>query len=194
MTTLVNTSMAAAVMLAAAGAAWWLVEAEPAPQAVAVPAGQTSPTGPQAAVAALPPALVVPPPLASPPAAPKAPAVTLAGLLVGADRQPLAVVSVDGGPEALVRVGDPLGSAASVVRIDEGSMTYRFGDRELRVTVRPREPGPALITSTPPAQTQPGFVAAAPAIARPAGTLPGSGNDTFRQAVDRKLQAIAAGR
>lgn len=193
MTALTRTSVAAAVLVAAAAAWWWWAKAEPAPVVATAPAAWPAPTAPEVAAPALPPP-AVPATLASPPSAPRAPVVTLAGLMVGADRQPLAVVSVDGGPESLVRVGDALGGTASVVRIDEGSLTYRFGSLEFRVTVRPRDGAPALITLAPPVQTQPGFVAAAPAIARPAGTLPGSGNDAFRQAVDKKLQAIAAGR
>ena len=124
-----------------------------------------------------------------------APQVVLTGVVVGADGgDNLAIVSVDLRPEMLIRVGDPLGSFATVVRIDDASMTYRLAGNELRVFVKPSRT--VIATAMPDAAPKqlPGFIPAAPAMARAQGSEPGSGNDAFRQAVEKKVQAIAAGR
>ncbi len=107
----------------------------------------------------------------------------------------VAIVSINQQPDMLVRVGDALTSSASVVRIDESSMTYRFAGAEWRVPVKPMQSVTAATTPVlVPPKPLPGFVASAPAMARAAGTEAGSGNDAFRQAAEKKRQAIAAGR
>ena len=75
-----------------------------------------------------------------------------------------------------------------------GAMTYRFAGTELRVFVKPRQSVSALIKLDAPPKPLPGFIAGAPVMARAAGTEPRSGNDAFRQAIEKKTQAIAAGR
>lgn len=124
-----------------------------------------------------------------------APQVVLTGVVVGANGGAnLAIVSVDLRPEMLMRVGDPLGIAGTVVRIDDASMTYRLAGKELSVFVKASPK--VTVTATPDAAPKqyPGFVAAAPAMARALGSEPGSGNEAFRQAVEKKFQAIASGR
>ncbi len=106
----------------------------------------------------------------------------------------MAIVSVDRRPEMLMRVGDALGASATVVRIDDASMTYRLAGKELSVVVKQSASVTAAVQPIAPPKQYAGFVAAAPAIARGAGSEPGSGNAAFRQAVEKKFQAIAAGR
>lgn len=136
---------------------------------------------------------------ATPPTtSPLAPQVVLTGVVVGANGAGnLAIVALDHRPEVLLRVGDALGSSAKVVAIDDASMSYRIGGNELRVFVKPRPTSSADTASArpdvPPKQ-YPGFVAAAPAMASVNGAEPGSGNDAFRQAVEKKVQAITQGR
>lgn len=106
----------------------------------------------------------------------------------------VAIVSINQRPDMLVRVGDAMTASATVVRIDESSMTYRFAGAEWRVVVKPQQHVGAKVTQDAPAKPLPGFVVGAPTVARAAGAEPGSGNDAFRQAVEKKMQAIAAGR
>lgn len=124
-------------------------------------------------------------------ATPRPLAVVLSGVAVGSDLTPLALVSVDRGPVLLLRVGDSMGGSARVLRIDPDSMTYLSRGAELRVSVKPA--AAASATTTAAAKPLAGFVAAAPAIARAEGAQPGSGNAMFRQSVERKRMAIAAG-
>ena len=110
----------------------------------------------------------------------------------------MAIVSVDQRPDMLLRVGDPIAASTTVLRIDDASMTYRFAGAEWRVFVHPQRrtdamPMPNTTLNAAP-KPLPGFVAGAPPMARAAGTEPGSGNDAFRQAVEKKMQAINAGR
>lgn len=124
-----------------------------------------------------------------------APQVVLTGVVVGADGGGnLAIVSVDLRPELLMRVGDPLGISATVVRIDDDSMTYRLAGNELRVFVKASPTVTAIAKPDATPKQVPGFVVGAPTMARAHGSEPGSGNDAFRQAVQKKIEAIAAGR
>lgn len=125
---------------------------------------------------------------------PTAPTVVLSGVALSAGGGNVAIVSIDQRPEMLVRVGDALSPLATVVRIDDGSMTYRFAGAELRVLVKLQQHVSAPIKPDAPPKPLPGFIAGAPAMARAAGSEPGSGNDAFRQAIEKKMQAIAAGR
>ena len=127
-------------------------------------------------------------------ATPVAPGVVLTGVAVGIDGHNLALVSIDKRPELLLRVGDTMPGPATVVHIDDTSMTYRRAGIDFRVPVKAAQAGVALAKPDAQAKTYPGFVAGAPAMARASGTEPGSGNDAFRQAIEKKLQAIAAGR
>lgn len=127
-------------------------------------------------------------------AAATAPAVVLSGVAVGVGGGNVAIVSINQRPDMLVRVGDAMTAAATVVRIDESSMTYRFAGTEWRVFIKPQPSVTAPIKLDAPPKPLPGFVAGAPAMARAPGTEPGSGNDAFRQAIEKKMQAIAAGR
>ena len=133
---------------------------------------------------------------ATPPTtSPLAPQVVLTGVVVGANGAGnLAIVALDHRPEMLLRVGDALGSSAKVVAIDDASMSYRIGGNELRVFVKPSPTSTASVRPDVPPKQYPGFVAAAPAMARVNGAEPGSGNDAFRQAVEKKIQAITQGR
>ena len=133
---------------------------------------------------------------ATPPTtSPLAPQVVLTGVVVGANGAGnLAIVALDHRPEVLLRVGDALGSSAKVVAIDDASMSYRIGGNELRVFVKPSPTSTASARPDVPPKQYPGFVAAAPAMARVNGAEPGSGNDAFRQAVEKKIQAITQGR
>ncbi len=133
-------------------------------------------------------------PATATPAAPAAPAVVLSGVAVGVGGGNVAIVSINQRPDMLVRVGDAMTATTSVVRIDDSSMTYRFAGAEWRVFVQPQRQVSAPIKLEAPAKPLPGFVAGAPAVARSAGAEPGSGNDAFRQAVEKKMQAIASGR
>ncbi len=130
-----------------------------------------------------------------PTSSPVAPQVVLTGVVVGANGAGnLAIVSLDHRPEMLLRVGDPLGPSAKVVAIDDASMSYRIGGNELRVFVKTSPTATASARPNVPPKQYPGFVAAAPAMARVNGAEPGSGNDAFRQAVEKKVQAITQGR
>ena len=133
---------------------------------------------------------------ATPPTtSPLAPQVVLTGVVVGANGAGnLAIVALDHRPEVLLRVGDALGSSAKVVAIDDASMSYRIGGNELRVFVKPSPTSTEPAKPDVPPKQRPGFVAAAPAMARVNGAEPGSGNDAFRQAVEKKVQAITQGR
>ena len=133
---------------------------------------------------------------ATPPTtSPLAPQVVLTGVVVGANGAGnLAIVALDHRPEVLLRVGDALGSSAKVVAIDDASMSYRIGGNELRVFVKPSPTSTASTRPDVPPEQQPGFASAAPAMARVNGAEPGSGNDAFRQAVEKKVQAITQGR
>ena len=123
-----------------------------------------------------------------------APSVVLSGVAVGMGGGNVAIVSINQRPDMLVRVGDAMTATATVVRIDDASMTYRFAGADLRVFVKPLQSVAAPIKPDAPPKPLPGFVAGAPPMARAAGTEPGSGNDAFRQAIEKKMQAIAAGR
>lgn len=126
-------------------------------------------------------------------ATPRPLAVVLSGVATGADQAPLALVSIHRGPVMLLRVGDSMGGSARVLRIDPDSMTYLSAGAELQVSVKPADAAPASATAGAAAKPLAGFVAAAPAIARAEGAQPGSGNAMFRQSVERKRMAIAAG-
>ena len=183
-----------AVVTAFAMAAWLFVSSDhPAPEARLQPGlgvrttlNHDANTAPRPAVSSLAPALA---------SAPATPLVVLTGVVVAAGGgRNLAIVSVDRRPEMLIRVGDALGVAATVVRIDDASMTYRIAGNELLVFVK-QSPNVSATAKPDAAPKQyPGFVAAAPAMARSPGSEPGSGNEAFRQAVEKKLQAIASGR
>lgn len=121
------------------------------------------------------------------------PVVVLSGVSVGTAGGNLAIVSVDHGPDTLVRVGDAMSNSMTVVRIDDDSMAYRFAGTELRVFVKPRQTVTTVVKPDAPPKQYPGFIAGAPAMARAVGTEPGSGNDAFRRAIDKKMQSIAAG-
>lgn len=186
--------MAAGVLVVASGAVWLYLAlneplasvGSPAPDARSQAAWQVDPSAaPRVATAIAPATTPVPP------------AVVLSGVAVHPDGSSnLAIVSVDRGPQTLLRVGDRLGSSAMVIRIDEASMTYRFAGNDLRVfvTAPSARISSAAKPQTPSSDQRPGFVADAPAIARANGSEPGSGNEGFRQAVERKMQAIAATR
>lgn len=133
-------------------------------------------------------------PTVSAPAAPATPAVVLSGVAMGVGGGNVAIVSINQRPDMLVRVGDAMTATTTVVRIDDSSMTYRLAGAEWRVFVKSQQPASQPIKLDAPPKPLPGFVAGAPPIARPAGTEPGSGNDAFRQVVEKKMQAIAAGR
>lgn len=183
-----------AVVTASATAAWLFVSSDhPAPEDRIQPGvdarttlNRDANTAPRPTVSSLAPAPVD---------APAAPLVVLTGVVVAAGGVGnLAIVSVDRRPEMLIRVGDALGVAATVVRIDDDSMTYRIAGNELLVLVK-QSPNVAATAKPHAAPKQyPGFVAAAPAMARGPGSEPGSGNEAFRQAVEKKFQAIASGR
>lgn len=175
-----------AMVIVVALVGWQLMPAPRPPpvEAGPVPVAAVAPPAPAMTGALLPPT-----PVATPIA------VVLSGVVTGIDRQQLAIVSVDRGPVSLLRVGDSINGSSHVLRIDGESMTYRQGGSDVRVFVS-AGPGTPAVAAPAAAQvkTYPGFVAAAPSIARASGTEPGSGNEAFRQAVDKKLQAIAAGR
>lgn len=152
-----------------------------------------APATPGTAVIGLPTLSVPSAPLPAVPA-PAPPSVVLSGVAMGVGGGNVAIVSINQQPDMLVRVGDALTATASVVRIEESSMTYRYAGTEWRVSVKPMQSVAAPNPPAVPAKPLPGFVASAPAIARAAGAEPGSGNDAFRQAVEKKRQAIAAGR
>ena len=177
-------------------ALWWMAapheQEHPAVETRARPAAEIMPvmTPPQAA-----PAIAAVAVAAS--ATPASLAVVVTGVAVGSDGRNLALVSIDRRPEMLLRVGDTMPGAATVVHIDDTSMTYRRGGVDFRVSVQAALAAQAGVAMNAPdvhPKTYPGFVAGAPAMARAAGTEPGSGNDAFRQAIEKKLQAIAAGR
>lgn len=141
--------------------------------------------------------------LASPPGATEgsasgatatAPVVILTGVAVNVDGSNVAIASVNRGAQTLLRVGDPIGPFASILRIDDASMTYRFAGRDLRVFVQ----APQRVSQAAPRQaTPPAYLAVAgtPAPAASAlGLEPGSGNAAFRQAVEKKIQALTTGR
>lgn len=179
-----------ALMAAAALAGWLLIPGqrpphEPTPIA-AVPAPAVSDAPAEKAASDPPP----------PAAALRSPlAIAVSGVVAGG-RENLALVSVDRGPEMLLRIGDSIGGKATVLGIDGESMTYRYGDSDVRVFVssRPGTPATPAPVAPAPVKTYPGFVAAAPSIARASGAEPGSGNESFRKAVEKKLQAMAAQR
>lgn len=127
------------------------------------------------------------------PASPAAPQIVLTGVVAGTGGGNLAIASVDLGPEMLVRVGDRLGPA-TVVRIDDASMTYRLAGNERRVSVQTLPAATATAMPVAAPKPPPGFTAAAPAMARAEGSEPGSGNAAFRQAVEKKIQSIVQGR
>ena len=117
----------------------------------------------------------------------------LSGVALGVGGRNVAIVSVDERPDALVQEGDALTASTTVLRIDDSSMTYRFAGAEHRVFVKAQAKPTTAVKSDSPPKALPGFVAGAPPMARAAGTEPGSGNDAFRRAVEKKIQAIAAG-
>jgi hypothetical protein len=182
--------VAVALVVPLAGTGW--IEAPPER---AGHLNRPQPAGTSAAPAALaiaPPAVPASWPAAT---ASGAPSVVLSGVALGVDRGNVAIVSVNQGPDVLVRVGDAMTAATTVLRIDDASMTYRFANTELRVFVKPLQANTAAaLTPIAPPKPMPGFVAGAPAMARAPGVEPGSGNEAFRQAVEKKIQAIAAGR
>lgn len=185
-----------ALWLAAAGGAalagWTLMPTVPP-----VPAAASSPE-PVAMIAPYVSAVAVVPsaPALTPAPAPAtsvAPVVRLSGVAVGARGGNLALVSVDGRPEVLLRVGDRLGPSATVFRIDVEAMTYRYAGIDRRVFVVPSRAGAVTPGAAAVPAPLPGFVAGAPDMARAGGREPGSGNPAFRQAIERKMQAIASG-
>lgn len=180
--------VALAVVVPAGIAGWLLWPSEPAVPAPRAATDLRTETAPSQVVP-------LPPAAASVPvdAAIGGPQVVLSGVVVGAGGGNLAIVSVDRRPETMLRVGDELTPSATVVHIDDGSMTYRFAGRQTRVQVQSVRGASATAQSVAPARPLPGFVAGAPPLARPGGTEPGRGNDAFRQAVAKKAQAIAAG-
>ena len=123
-----------------------------------------------------------------------APNVVLSGVAVGVGGGNVAIVSVDQRPDTLVRVGDAMGATTTVLHIDDASLTYRFAGTEWRVFVKPQQHTDAARPLNAAPKPLPGFAVGAPPMARPAGTEPGSGNDAFRQAIEKKIQAINAGR
>ena len=198
MTGMARAMVVGAVVAASATAGWLLVSSKDSG-----PGAQLQPLGglqtalhPDAITAPRPAAPLrspVPDPVAD--AVPSAPLVVLTGVVVATGgRDNVAIVSVDRRPEMLMRVGDALGASATVVRIDDASMTYRLADKELSVVVKQSASVTAAVQPIAPPKQYAGFVAAAPAIARGPGSEPGSGNEAFRQAVEKKFQAIAAGR
>ncbi len=178
----------AAVVLGAAIVAWLILGVDRSAPEVHLPTGIDTRPAPIAQ------AVATPAPATSRPDTAALPTVVLGGVVAGSDHDNLAIASVDRGPQVLLRVGDSIGGTATVVRIDHDSMTYRSGGNEVRVFVRPAPSAVATATPNPPVKTYPGFVAAAPAIARANGAEPGSGNEAFRQAFETKMQAIAARR
>lgn len=186
--------LAVGVVTAVVAAGWLMpprerAAAEHPPQRVARP-GPVDPPAHALAPGPAPPAMTA----ASVPA-PLAPAVMLTGVAVGADARNLALVSIDRRPEVLLRVGDAMTASATVVHIDDTSMTYRQAGVDVRLAVKPaRAAAAAVAQAAAPPTTYPGFMADAPPMARVNGREPGSGNDAFRQAIDKKLQSIAANR
>jgi hypothetical protein len=168
--------------------------ADPLPTAAPSQTGLASEIAPRIDAVAPRPSASTSTGLSAPGIAPIAPIVALSGVAMGADGGNLALVSVDRRPEMLLRVGDLLGPSATVVRIDADSMTYRFAGIERRVIVKPSDKAPAQPGPAAQPPRLPGFVPGAPAMARVNGLEPGSGNEAFRQAVEKKMQAIASGR
>lgn len=144
-----------------------------------------------------------PAPLPSTPTAPATPprpvevpppplGVVLAGVVTGGDGQRMALVSLDRGPQAVLRVGDALTRDAVVRRIDEQSITYHRLGVDVRVPLQaPAATAQALAAPLPVRATPPAVDAPAPA--RGPDGEPGRGNAAFRDAVARKRQAIATG-
>ncbi len=197
-----------AVVVASVGAVWGYV-AVTAPRAVVGPS--IDPVGPVAVVSearshtvpAVAPrvddvvARAQSPSIDSTPfIAPAASNVVLSGVATSPDGSRLAIVSVDRSPETLLRIGDRLGPDATVVRIDDTSMTYRLAGSERRVLLKATQNAsatPARSLQASPTPT-PAALAGAPAMARSGQGEPGSGNEAFRAAVAKKMQGIAAAR
>lgn len=143
----------------------------------------------------------------SAPRAPLAPAsqvgiIVLSGVAGGPGRQALALVSAGRGPQRVLRVGDPVGGQAKVLRIDADSMTYGSPGQEVRLFITPGTVAPvAAVHVDPPIAGVPlpggrRLAAQAPAPApAPAGEAePGRGNEGFRSTFERKRLAIQASR
>jgi hypothetical protein len=179
----------AAVAVAALATTWVLTVPGPVPDPART---AVAPAGPPTAIASPAAAPVMPPAQTF---VAREPSVVLDGVMVGADGRSLAVASIDGAPDVLLRVGDPIGSAAQVVAIDSTSMTYRIGIKDVRVSLRPgAATAAARPTASPVGPSGAGLAAAAPPPMGPASGARGSGNEAFREAVQKKMQAITAGR
>ena len=132
--------------------------------------------------------------------------IRLSGVIGGGNGLPLALVSVNDIQNAIVRVGDKLDASSTVIAIDQDSMTYRQGTREIRTfvqsasdksaptaqrTLSPNESGNPP-TSTGEIVKLPGFMPSAPSIRQTSGIEAPTGNAVFRQAIEAKIANMRA--
>lgn len=147
----------------------------------AAPDVQEAPFYPQAALGGTPAAVTVAPPQAS---APPALDVRFTGVVAGPDGVRRALVSVNGAPDALVRVGDTLAGSSKVTGVDNDALTYHHGEREVRTPIQASDK--AAQPSTAPATNNQQANAPTP----PTAAEPLTGNDDLRQAVAQKMASM----
>jgi hypothetical protein len=112
----------------------------------------------------------------------------LAGVVVGEGAQRLALVSLAGMSSLWVRPGDMVAGGYQVVAIDQDSLTYRWGEREVRVGLHEEPRHAAAALPQPAAPVSP--VAATAGPADPGAATSGNGNEAFRQAVEQRLASM----
>lgn len=134
--------------------------------------------------------------------------IRLSGVIGGGNGLPLALVSVNDIQNAIVRVGDKLDASSTVIAIDQDSMTYRQGAREVRTFVQSASDKSAPTaqralspnkSGNPPTSNGeivrlPGFMPSAPSIRQNNGIETPNGNAVFRQAIEAKIADMRAKR